>query len=212
MPIDLSMQIELADGAYSIAPFAIIILLVLWLIGWWRSRNLAYLACFAIFSVYMLFVINIVIFPLYIDGIFAEQIRRVSLRQSVNLIPFNFNTFDGSFVGLSEDSLVTTLQNILFTLPFGFGLSFVAPVKGKHFLWLALGFGLVAEGLQLFILLLGYSNRIIDINDVIMNALGVLLGYAAFRLFAWLYLWLIQAFKLQDAAPLAFMNEVAQRN
>ena len=37
-------------------------------------------------------------------------------------------------------------------------------------------------------LLLGYPYRIIDINDAPLNALGVLIGYGLFRLFAWVYI------------------------
>ena len=36
-------------------------------------------------------------------------------------------------------------------------------------------------------LILRYPYRVVDINDVWLNAVGVLIGYGLFRIFAWLY-------------------------
>lgn len=52
--------------------------------------------------------------------------------------------------------------------------------------WIALAVGLSIELIQAGIgVLLGYFYRIVDVNDVLLNALGVLVGYGAFQVFSW---------------------------
>ncbi len=67
--------------------------------------------------------------------------------------------------------------NILLTIPFGFGICFLTSLRGKRLFTLALITGLTLEGVQLFIgLVAGYYYHSVDINDVLLNALGVLVG------------------------------------
>ncbi len=66
-------------------------------------------------------------------------------------------------------------------------LPFLAPIPVRRIAWLALFTGLALEGAQLTLELLGVVSgygHSIDINDVILNALGVLAGYGIFRLIA----------------------------
>jgi glycopeptide antibiotics resistance protein len=80
------------------------------------------------------------------------------------------------------------LGNILLTVPFGFGIRFIARLKARDFLWLAPAVGLAIEGIQLGLsLALRSAFRAVDINDVLLNALGVGLGYGFFQIFAWGY-------------------------
>ncbi|MRS05258.1 VanZ family protein, partial [bacterium] len=71
--------------------------------------------------------------------------------------------------------------NAILTIPFGIGLGyFLRPKWYKLVLW-ALLTGLTLEGIQLIvILLIGTLYHTVDINDVILNATGVLLGYGLF--------------------------------
>jgi glycopeptide antibiotics resistance protein len=74
------------------------------------------------------------------------------------------------------------------TVPFGFGAGLIFRMPAKRIPWLAAAAGLSLETAQLAIsLLIGAVYRGIDINDVMLNALGVLIGYSVFRVFAWLY-------------------------
>ena len=78
------------------------------------------------------------------------------------------------------------IDNIFLTIPFGFGLNFLARVKPRNFLWLAVAVGLGFEFTQLVLSIAFRSGyRAVDINDVLLNATGILLGYALFRAFAW---------------------------
>jgi glycopeptide antibiotics resistance protein len=148
-----------------------------------RQHSLSYLLCFAVLGVYLVFALNKTLFPLNIGGDYHDD--QVPLRSFVNLIPF----YPGPW-GYSEGFFLTNLQNIALTIPFGFGVNFVVQVRAKSIFWIALSIGLGIETVQLAISLTGLSHpyRLADVNDVIMNALGVLIGYGIFRVFAWLYL------------------------
>jgi glycopeptide antibiotics resistance protein len=157
------------------------ILCVVLPIVWWRKRNLSYLLFFSLFWVYMLAVVQAVIFPFVIN----TAARAASFTPSINLIPFYF----GNCFILPAQCTRGVVENILLTIPFGFGINFLARVRPRGIFWLALAVGLGFELSQFCISMLFKSGfRGTDINDVIFNATGVLLGYALFRAFAWLYL------------------------
>ncbi len=57
------------------------------------------------------------------------------------------------------------------------------PIPKNRVVWLILGGGLMLEMAQLLILIFfGPSMHSIDINDVLLNALGVWLGWLLYRL------------------------------
>ena len=90
---------------------------------------------------------------------------------------------------------------------------FEARTRKWHFIWLPALVGLSIEGLQLVIsLLLGYPYRVIDVNDLIANAAGVLLGYAFFRVFRWAFLELARGARFKPGGWLAYLLEVASRS
>ena len=68
--------------------------------------------------------------------------------------------------------------NFLLTIPFGIGLGYLKkPRFLKMCLW-ALLVGLSLDGIQLVVkLATGTFYHAVDINDVILNSLGVLFGY-----------------------------------
>lgn len=71
--------------------------------------------------------------------------------------------------------------NAILTIPFGVGLGiFRKPRLLKLCFW-ALLTGLTLEGIQLLVkLVLGTFYHTVDINDVILNAFGVIVGYCIF--------------------------------
>jgi len=104
---------------------------------------------------------------------------------SINLIPFYF----GGCFNMPAQCTAGIVDNILLTIPFGFGINFLARVRPRIIFWLALGVGLGCEISPLCISMLFRSGfRAIDINDVILNAAGVWMEYALFRAFAWSYI------------------------
>ena len=187
----MAIQIRLESGEFAIDawPVGIVVLAILLVMVWHRKHNLPYLVCFSVFSVYLLIALDKTFFPLPISGSYADAMRQqASFTSFINLIPFYFGPF-----GTLSSAVSTMILNVILTIPFGFGVNFVTQVRAKRFLWLAPAIGFGIEAAQLAVsLMLGYPYRVVDINDVLMNAVGIWIGYGSFRIFAWLYLWAAQ--------------------
>ena len=193
---------------YELWPYFAGALAVLLVVFRLRKMSISRLLCCAIFGVYLIYAAEILFFPLHISGGFAEMNRSLPFLRDIYLNPFDFGPF-GSF----SDALPTLALNILLTIPFGFGIRFVLPVRTRQIRWIAPAVGLAAEGTQLVIsLLIGYVYRQIDTKDVLMNALGVVIGYALFLAFAWLYLSVTRHFRIPHAGLTAYVHDVATRD
>ncbi len=203
------MGVELDGLRTPTWPVAVIILGLLAVILSLKKRSLSYLVCFVIFAIYLLFAIDKAFFPIAISGDYVDSMRQVPFLPFINLIPLNFNF---NLSEMPELVLQQIFQNILLTIPFGFGLSFVAPVKANDFRWLIPVVGIGIEAMQFLIsLVLRYPYRVIDINDAILNTLGVLIGYLIFRVFAWFCLWLIQRTGIQHRGHITYIYDIASR-
>lgn len=196
------MSINFDISAWAVGFLVIAILLFL---QWQKTRNPSRLLFIFLFAFYLLCVVNWTIFPIHILPYRAMQGR---FMDGVNLIPFHF----GSGMSLAY-ALPGIVLNTLLTMPIGFGISFITRFRPKDLLWLVAAFGFGIEGTQLLIsLLLGYPYRAIDVNDVIFNSLGLLLGYGAFMLSAWGYIAVTRKFNLKHVGLFAYVHEVAGRN
>jgi len=181
------------------------ILIFLLPVMWWRKRNLSYLLFFSIFWIYLLVVVQAIFFPFAINTNDTGAI----FTPSINLIPFYFGTCFTYMPGLCIRGI---LENIILTIPFGFGINFLIRVKPRNFFWIAISVGLGFELSQLVISLAFRSGfRAIDINDLILNATGVLLGYASFRAFAWMYLKATDYFGFKHKGLFADIYEVVSQ-
>jgi glycopeptide antibiotics resistance protein len=188
-------------------PIAASVLLTLMAILRRRQRSIWHLLGFAIFGVYAICALDLVFFPIDISGAYAEVMRNIPISSHVNLVPFYFGPY-----GLTDASLVTLLNNILLTIPLGFGLSFIVRVKFRDFSIIAVAVGSSIELLQLVVsLILGYPYRVVDINDVIFNALGVLVGYGFFWLFSMAYLRMTRNKTMNGIGLGAFLHGVAEQ-
>lgn len=131
----------------------------------------------------------------------------------INLIPFYFGTCD-HMPGLCLTNIVEyILGNVFLTIPFDFGIGFVARLNQKDFFWLAVLVGTVFEVTQLILSLVFRSAvRAVDINDVILNATGVWLGYAVFRIFGHPYLYTTPRFRMRHEFVLAYIHAVVRQS
>jgi glycopeptide antibiotics resistance protein len=184
---------------------ALILLIVLPFL-WKRNRSFPFLVCFSVFWVYALLVVKVTLFPIPVNSTTIEILREERPFMSfVNLIPGNLD-----YLGAVQ--VRELLYNVLLALPFGFGLSFLTRLTWKKVLFAALAFGLVVEGMQLIIsLVLGFPYRSIDINDLLLNAVGVVLGYALFLAFAWIYRCVDRRLPGDSGAFTSFARQVADR-
>ena len=172
-----------------------------------NHRSWFYLFCFSMFWLYVLALLNATIFPLpefrYVNAN-ERQFWTTLTFSNINLIPFNYGEFSSFGYVFPEIT-----SNIILTIPFGFGLSFIARFKAKDFFWIGLALGLIIELTQLAIgLVYATSFRVVDINDVLWNATGVWLGYFMFRVFSWLYLAAYNRFSIKRNWLSGFIYDV----
>lgn len=145
----------------------------------WPWPRLFFLAGFV---VYLTAVVGYVFLPIRTDAEFIDEMRRFNadwLRQ-VNLVPL----IGMPTIELSEQFL----GNILLGIPFGLGLPFVLGRAGLIIVGLGAVFSIAVEAGQFLInVVYGFNYRFIDINDAILNFVGVLVGLAGFYVIRLLY-------------------------
>jgi len=180
-----------------------------------RRRGMFYLFFFSIFWVYLLVLVSVTVFPipLGMDGGFRSgtiwsQIVSMFKFSGLNLIPLYF----GNCWDLPRACATGIYENILMTVPFGFGINFIAHLRKRDFIWLALALGLLIETTQFALdLILGGVYRTVDVNDVLFNALGVWIGVGLFFGFARLFMAITRRFEIRHAGLSAYLQTVASQ-
>ena len=117
------------------------------------------------------------IFAIYIFAVFfftgvgtIFNLQRYGIRfEQVNLLPFS-----------KDIDIVSYLLNILLFIPFGFLFPYIWPRAGKlkNTALSGFSFSLLIEISQLF------NNRHPDIDDLLLNTLGTLIGFLLFKMVA----------------------------
>ncbi len=159
-----------------------------------RKRGLLYELLSILFGLYIIAVLDAVFFPIMIPDNWPANLNAADTRralQQVNWTPFHFGSTIRSSAYPEADiqrfQWFDIIGNILLTIPLGFGLPYFVPLKPRTIVWVALAVGIFFEGTQLLIkLVCGVYYHTVDINDVIWNGSGVLLGYIAYRLLKYL--------------------------
>jgi glycopeptide antibiotics resistance protein len=151
---------------------------------YFRKRDIAYLLFFTIFYVYIYYLIDLTQFPIYIDDEQREIFGGQNVWKEMNLVPFKY--------GFS----IANFYNILMTIPLGFGIPFLVKVNLKKIFVIGLLTTISMESLQLLTALYaGYTFRVVDINDIILNTFGTLIGYLIFfKAFKYIYNYAIKKF------------------
>ena len=175
-----------------------LVLMVIILVAVWRrKKNMSYLFFSIVFWIYLLGVFSVVIFP------FPIRLANPNFTLNINLVPFYFGS---CFDELPALCFRIIFANILLTIPFGFWINFLARIKPKHIFWLAVGVGMTFETAQLVISLITRNSfRAVDINDLILNALGILIGYGLFKVFSVVYAYVIGRFGIQPRHIFAYI-------
>lgn len=149
-----------------------------------RKKSLKTILINILFFFYMISLINVTLMPLPI-GIYFDETRALYDDLSNNFIPFHtmINFFQ------DERSYIIKTQiggNIALFLPFGFLVPLLKKKKGN--VWNILGIGFLCslgiETLQFLIsTLTGYTYKVFDVDDLILNTLGSVIGYGLFKIF-----------------------------
>lgn len=201
------MYIYTSNLGIPMFPIMLLVLIVILFNQWRRKQNLPYIFFFTLFVVYLMYGIDKVLFPMEISGSFSDAMRRLPILSSVNFVPFYFGQF-----GLTAGGLKFLLYNILLTMPYGFGINFLTGMNAKKIVRISICLGLGLEMAQLLLsLALRYPYRVVDINDAIFNAFGVLLGYGLFKLFARLYLLVIGQVTNNKDRLLLYLHDVVHQ-
>jgi glycopeptide antibiotics resistance protein len=135
------------------------------------------------FATYLLLVSSYTVFPLWLESSYIEDFRRQGkFLNFMNFVPFR----DLSLKYLMS---IQGWGNVVLGIPFGFVFPFVVTVSGwRQMVRYGLMFGAAIELTQLAIsLLYGFAYRVIDVNDVLLNFTGAMIGYALLRAVAFLY-------------------------
>lgn len=162
-----------------------------------RKKAYLYLIFFSVFYIYICKVLDYTQFPIIFDDYMRSEIGQ-NVWRDANWLPFNPNTF----------AIKTSLLNVLLTVPFGFGIPFIVKVNLKKIVLSGFLFSLLLEGMQLLTALaIGFTFRYIDVNDLIFNTMGAVLGYGLFKLFMTVFKKLINKFEVSMNPFLTYIYE-----
>ncbi|MBC1231026.1 VanZ family protein [Listeria booriae] len=133
-------------------------------------KNWVFMIYFTIFYIYLAGVVNLTQFPIYATEAMVSQGN--SIWEGISLVPF------------ATVDVKTYILNICMTIPFGFGLPFLMKASEKKMIVMSVLFILLIESSQFIIgVMVGYMYRIFDVDDIIFNFIGCMIGYVLFILF-----------------------------
>ncbi len=141
------------------------------------------------FILYLLCIYFLVILPLPnksdVTGPLSKMVRLVPFSFVSDFIretSFEWGDIGSIFKALKEPCFYTVFYNLLMTVPFGMYLRYYFKKDLKETFFLSLGLSLFFEITQLtgLYFIYPYPYRIFDIDDIIINTLGGILGYYIF--------------------------------
>lgn len=169
-----------------------------------KKKSAPYLIFFTIFYIYIFEVLDYTLLQFQSLLLLKYFMPNLMLRQTagkeMNLIPL---------IALTSSDVRTSLLNILMMIPFGFGLPFITSLRLKGIILTGALVSISIELLQLVTGLLAQTTfRIADINDVIFNTLGAVIGYALFIGFLRIYRRMSE--KMPANAILTYISELRE--
>jgi len=155
-------------------PLLLVVALAVVLLVGLRRMDAGRLLAISVFTVYLVGVASFTLLPLAFDPELARQVGPIDIARLINLRPW----FLGGYFMPPDQAVL----NVLLTVPFGFGLPFVAPVGWRAVIVAGFLFTVGIELAQLLLdaLYLALPTWSVDTNDVILNSTGVVIGYGAF--------------------------------
>lgn len=136
-----------------------------------------------VFFAYLGVVISITLFP------FPIQEEVILEMREFNYLSNNFIPLNGIIDMLRSETIYVIVRNVLgniiLTMPLGFLLPFISKKMDRFKLILISGFlfSLGIESVQFLLSsFLGFTYKITDVDDMILNVIGAVIGYICFRL------------------------------
>lgn len=136
------------------------------------AKSNAYLVIYTFFFIYLSGVLKYTQFPIMLmNGNTLEQ----NVGSFINYVPL---------LNLDRGDIQTSVLNIILAMPFGILLPMMKRKSLKQMLAHGVLFGFLIELIQLLVaLIVGFTLRTIDINDIIFNFIGVMAGYVIYHIF-----------------------------
>ena len=163
------------DSVYVIGGLALLFLILLAFLKFMKRKSNMYLLCFSVMYIYLCVVLDLTQFPIYASEGMKAAMGGQNVWREMNLIPLKTIVTDFS---------MESVLNIIVTIPLGFGLSFLMRCSWRQIMLSGLLVGGCAEAGQLLTALwVGFTFRHVNIDDILLNIIGVLLGYGVFKIF-----------------------------
>lgn len=145
-----------------------------------KKVKLEFNLLYTLFIIYITALVSVTLFPI------VYQADAVELRYGYE---FNFIPLEG-IISAFKDGGSAAIRNVggnlLLLLPLGFIMPIISKHKNKFFVVLISGI-CTAVGIELlqYIIgcIIGYMYRAVDVDDVILNLSGCLVGFALFKIF-----------------------------
>lgn len=137
----------------------------------------------SIFIVYLLLVIGITLFPLPYQTHLLSNLRELKPGFEPNIVPLK------SIISIIQKNTVYDMikqlaGNIILGIPFGFLYTMIFKRKNKtlvNTIIPGITFSILIELSQFLIgQVIGYSYRVVDIDDILLNTIGIIIGYYLF--------------------------------
>jgi glycopeptide antibiotics resistance protein len=142
-----------------------------------KKESLIYVIFFTVFYFYLFKVLDYTLFQFQSLLLLKHFMPELILNGQAAGKRMNFTPL----VALTPQDIKTSLLNVLLLVPFGFGLPFITNLRMKKVVVIGGLFSVVIEFLQwLTGLMAKLTFRVADINDVIFNTIGVVVGYILF--------------------------------
>ncbi len=172
-----------------------------------KRKSFVYLLFFTIFYIYLYKVLDYTL--LQFQSLLLLQhflpnlmLNGVESGRALNLIPL---------ITLTLDDVKTSLLNILMMMPFGFGLPFITNYRFKKVVVTGLLFSIGIELLQFITGFMADTTfRIADINDLIFNTIGVVVGFILFVAFIRIYRHVTRNWRMRANPILRYIAERPQ--
>lgn len=192
------------DSVYVIGGLALLFLILLAFLKFMKRKSNMYLLCFSVMYIYLCVVLDLTQFPIYASEGMKAAMGGQNVWREMNLIPLKTIVTDFS---------MESVLNIIVTIPLGFGLSFLMRCSWRQIMLSGLLVGGCAEAGQLLTALwVGFTFRHVNIDDILLNIIGVLLGYGVFKIFRNVFQWGYKKLETNSNAFLSYIKCVCDDN
>lgn len=167
--MNIEVQLSMFDAVMDLVRIEPILLLGIAIIAIFVSKGKTAILSIILYYYLCVMLINIVGIPTLAEYIRLTQLGEAFFNPNINLIP------------LSEGLSTGFILNIFLFIPLGFLCPLISRSfeRARNIFFIGFGLSALIEIVQLFTL-----YRATDINDLIANTIGTLIGYFCFRLAA----------------------------